>query len=79
MYVHNNSVTETQDCDFFNFFTNPKHRCCHIVALVCLCVYVCVRVCDPLNVVVTCLTTVHLEVTPVIFRASLYQLSAHDF
>lgn len=39
VYVHNHSVTETQDCDFFNFFTNPKHRCCPC----CSCV------CEPLN------------------------------
>lgn len=35
VYVHNRSVTETQDCDFFNFFTNPKHRC---RSCVCVCV-----------------------------------------
>lgn len=56
MYVHNHSVTETQDCDFFNFFTNPKHHCCHCCS--------CVR--EPLNVAVVCPITVHFGVTLVI-------------
>lgn len=43
-------ITETQDCDFFNFFTNPKHRCRHCRSCVC------VRV----NVVTMCVITVHL-------------------
>lgn len=52
VYVHNHSVTETQDCDFFNFFTNPKHLCCHCCSCVCACMCVCMY-----------LITVHYEVT----------------
>lgn len=59
LYVHNQSVTETQDCDFFyfDFFTNQKHCCrCHC----------CSSMLETLNVVVT----VHLQVTLLMFKGS---------